>query len=45
MDDFNTKKLMHVFNVLRMSKDPTIIETLRASATMMKVMNIVVNVI
>lgn len=27
------KKLMRVFNVLRMSQDPAIIETLRASAT------------
>ena len=38
MDKFNATKLLPVFNVLRMSVDPKIIESLQASATPVKVL-------
>ena len=37
MDKFNSTKLLPVFNVLRMSADPTIIESLHAAETPVKV--------
>jgi hypothetical protein len=37
MDKFNATKLLPVFNVLRMSADPEIIESLHAAETPVKV--------
>ena len=37
MDKFNATKLLPVFNVLRMSADPAIIESLHAAKTPVKV--------
>lgn len=37
MDKFNATKLLPVFNVMRMSADKEIIETLHANATPIKV--------
>ena len=38
MDKFNATKLLPVFNVLRMSSDPQIIESLESSTTPAKVL-------
>ena len=37
IDEYNLKKIMHVFNVMRMSNDPDIIESVCATATPVKV--------
>lgn len=40
LDDYNSKKLLPVFTVLRLSNDPEIIESLRPSTTPHKACNL-----